>query len=100
MRKEGEEEDPEEAKRCVSNTSVIVYGAERVLYRKRDALWASFQSSVNSAPAQPAAATPINMVKVVKKYLFAGKDIECAHLLSLILVYLSLTHLCIVQRGN
>jgi hypothetical protein len=44
-------------------------------FRDRNALWANFQASVASSKITPAKAEEKKMVKIEKKYLFAGEYI-------------------------
>jgi hypothetical protein len=41
---------------------------------ERQALWAKFQDSVNAPPAPPES-EPMRMIKIEKRYRFAGEDV-------------------------
>ncbi|KAG2035971.1 bucentaur or craniofacial development-domain-containing protein [Suillus americanus] len=45
------------------------------MYRARDTLWASFQASVATPPPPKLEEPPKKLVKIEKRYLFAGKNI-------------------------
>lgn len=49
------------------------------LCRARESLWASFQASVATPPPPKIEETPIQLVKIEKRYLFAGKNIVYVH---------------------
>ena len=52
------------------------------IYRAREALWADFQTSVSSAqtPHNPSEKPSQAMVKIEKKYIFAGKEVTSVYL--------------------
>ncbi|OBZ79870.1 SWR1-complex protein 5 [Grifola frondosa] len=49
--------------------------ADRKCIRTRDELWAEFQASVAAAPQRPRSDSETRMVKIEKRYRFAGEDI-------------------------
>ena len=52
------------------------------IYRVREALWADFQASVSSVqtPHNPSEKPSQAMVKIEKKYIFAGKEVTSVYL--------------------
>ena len=52
------------------------------IYRAREALWADFQTSVSSVqtPHNPSEKPSQAMVKIEKKYIFAGKEVTSVYL--------------------
>lgn len=68
-------EDPAEEKKyvhvhCLYASSISIDATQ---LRARDALWAEFQASVANPPTRPP--EPAKMVKIVKRFRFAGEDV-------------------------
>jgi len=53
--------------------------------RAREALWVDFQASV-STPPQKSSEPPQQMVKIEKRYLFAGKEVMSVFMICKLLV--------------
>lgn len=66
-------DDPEEKKRSVLFKSFCLYSIK--IHSKGEALWAEFQASVSNAKPSETSATAVKMVKIEKRYRFAGDEV-------------------------